>query len=322
MTPTVLTGIKPTGTPHIANYFGAIKPALESATGGGKSFFFIADYHALTTVKCAKEMQKHIKEIVCTWLACGLDTKKTVLYRQSDVPEIFELSTILGNVTAKGLMDRAHAYKAAAQAGESVHIGLYTYPILMAADILLFDTNLVPVGQDQKQHIEIAADIADSFNAIFGKTLTVPQPQIRKEVAIIPGLDGQKMSKSHGNIIPLFASSDELLKCIKRITTDSSLPADPKPTDHLIFKLYELCAGKDKVAEFGKRFKQGIGWGDAKQELYKELNAYIEPMRQKYNHLMANYGEAEKILAAGAMQARKVARETIARVRKAVGIDS
>lgn len=320
--PTVLTGIKPTGTPHIANYFGAIKPALESAAGNGKSFFFIADYHALTTVKDAKEMQQHIKEIVCTWLACGLDTKKTVLYRQSDIPEIFELSTILGNVTAKGLMDRAHAYKAAMQAGENVNMGLYTYPILMAADILLFDTNFVPVGQDQKQHIEIAADIANSFNAIFGKTLTVPEALIRESVAVIPGLDGQKMSKSYGNIIPLFASSEELLKCIKRITTDSSAPTDPKPTSHLIFKLYELCASKEKTAEFGKGFKQGIGWGDAKQELFNVLNTYLDPMRKEYNRLMANYTEVEKILAAGAQQARKVARETILRVRKAVGIDA
>jgi len=308
---TILTGIKPTGTPHIANYFGAIKPALEGASDG-KSFFFIADYHALTTVRNPKEMSQNIKEIVCTWLACGLDPKKTTLYRQSDVPEIFELATILGNVTAKGLMDRAHAYKAAVQANESVNMGLYTYPILMAADILLFDTNFVPVGQDQKQHIEIAADIANSFNAIYGKVLTVPQPQIRKDVAIIPGLDGQKMSKSYGNVIPLFASPDELLKCIKRITTDSSAPTDPKPADHLIFKLFEL---------FGKKgVKTNVGWGQLKQELFETADAYIAPMRDKYNKLMANYGEVEKILDDGATKARKVAAETMTRVKKAIGV--
>jgi tryptophanyl-tRNA synthetase len=209
-------------------------------------------------------------------------------------------------------MDRAHAYKAAVQAGENVNIGLYTYPILMAADILLFDTNFVPVGQDQKQHIEIAADIADSFNAIYGKILTVPEPLIRKEVAIIPGLDGQKMSKSYGNIIPLFASSEELLKCIKRITTDSSAPTDPKPADHLIFKLFEL---------FGKTgVKTNVGWGQLKQELFETADAYIEPMRNKYNQLMASYDKVEKILADGAAKARKVARATLDRVRKAIGV--
>ena len=308
---TLLTGIKPTGTPHIANYFAAIKPALDGA-GEGKSFFFIADYHALTTVKNPVEMQQHIKEIVCTWLACGLDPKKTVFYRQSDIPQIFELATILANVTPKGLMDRAHAFKAATQAGESVNMGLYTYPILMAADILLFDTNFVPVGQDQKQHCEIAADIANSFNAIYGKVLTVPQPQIRKEVAIIPGLDGQKMSKSYGNIIPLFADSAELLKCIKRITTDSSAPTDPKPADHLIFKLFEL---------FGKTsIKTNIGWGQLKQELFETADAYLKPMREKYNKLMSNYAAVEKILAEGAEKARKVATATLARVKKAIGV--
>jgi len=320
MSSTILTGIKPTGTPHIGNYFGAIKPALESVVSDGTSFFFIADYHALTTVKNPAELQKYIKEIVCTWLACGLDPRKTVFYRQSDVPEIFELSTILGNVTAKGHMDRSHAYKAAVQAGENVNMGLYTYPILMAADILLFNTNFVPVGHDQKQHIEIAADIAESFNAVYGKVLTVPEPLIRKEVAVIPGLDGQKMSKSYGNIIPLFASSEELLKCIKRITTDSSAPTDPKPTDHLIFKLYELCATKEKTDAFRRRFQQGIGWGNAKQELFDELNVYLTPMRVRYNQLMADYSQAERILADGAKKARKVACETIACVRSAIGI--
>jgi tryptophanyl-tRNA synthetase len=309
---TILTGIKPTGTPHIANYFGAILPALEGAKTDGKSFFFIADYHALTTVKNPVEMQNNIKEIVCTWLACGLDPKKTVLYRQSDVPEIFELATILGNVTAKGLMDRAHAYKAATQAGENVNIGLYTYPILMAADILLFNTNFVPVGQDQKQHIEIAADIANSFNAIYGKVLTVPEPQIRKDVAIIPGLDGQKMSKSYGNIIPLFADAGNLQRCIKRITTDSSAPTDTKPADHLIFKLFELFGKKDVPTN--------VGWGQLKQELIEVADAYIKPMRAKYFQYMSNYDEVEKILADGAKKARAVAKETLARVKKAIGV--
>ena len=339
----ILAGIKPSGTPHVGNYFGAIKPALEFANASlregnavaaeaiqTRSFFFIADFHALNQIKSKAEIAKLSKEAVCTWLACGLNPNKSIFYRQSDVPEIFELATILGNVTAKGLMNRAHAYKAAVAENlaakkdqdNDVNMGLYTYPILMAADILLFNTNFVPVGQDQKQHVEIAADIANSFNAIYGKVLTVPEAEIRKEVAVIPGIDGErKMSKSYGNVIPILASSAELQKTIMRITTDSSAPTAPKSTEHLIFKLYELVATKEKTAEFKRRFAQGIGWGEAKQLLYHELDVYLTPMRVRYNQLMADYSQAERILAAGAKKARKVARETIARVRKAIGID-
>jgi len=325
----VLTGIKPTGTPHIANYFGAIKPAIEAAAkGGADSYFFIADYHALTTVKSAKELAKFTKEIACTWLACGLDIAKTVFYRQSDVPEIFELTTILNNVTPKGLMNRAHAYKAAAAANSDagrdtdydINMGLYSYPILMAADILAFGTDFVPVGSDQKQHVEIAADIAKAFNAIYGRTLKVPEAQINTDVATISGLDGQKMSKSYGNIIPLFASSSELKKCVMRIVTDSSLPTDPKPLDNVIFQLYRLVAAK--ITKFAKQFAQGIGWGDAKKQLADELEQFIAPMRAKYEHLMNNYHEVEKILSDGAVKARKVAAETLAQVRKSIGIQT
>jgi tryptophanyl-tRNA synthetase len=304
----VLTGIKPTGTPHIGNYFGAIKPALSSAETN--AFFFIADYHALTTVKCAKEMKTLVHEIVKTWLACGLDPNKVVFYRQSDVPEIFELAVILHNVTPKGLMDRAHAYKAAVQEGENINMGLYNYPILMAADILLFNTNFVPVGQDQKQHIEIAADIARAFNAIYGNVLTVPEPRIKPGVAIVPGLDGRKMSKSYGNIIPLFADEAELLKCIKRITTDSSAPTDPKPLDHPLFQIYKLFGKTDIVTT--------IGWGQLKQDLFETANAYLKPIREKYQSI--NYADAEKLLTEGAIRARKVAQQTLARVKTAIGI--
>lgn len=314
MTSTVLTGIKPTGTPHIGNYFGAIKPALESTNiTPGNAFFFIADYHALTTVKSGGEMKKLVQEIVLTWLACGLDPNKVIFYRQSDIPEIFELATILSNVTPKGLMNRAHAYKAAvAEKGsdDGINMGLYNYPILMAADILLFNTNFVPVGQDQKQHIEIAADIAKSFNAIYGNVLAVPQPRIKKDVAIVPGLDGRKMSKSYNNVIPLFADEAELLKCIKRITTDSSAPTDAKPIDHPLFQIYKL---------FGKTdIKTNIGWGQLKQDLFETANAFLKPMREKYNSL--DYHKAEKLLAEGAVKARTVAQQTLAKVKKAIGV--
>jgi len=311
--PTVLTGIKPTGTPHIGNYFGAIKPALESAEHN--AFFFIADYHALTTVKSGSEMKKLVQEIVLTWLACGLDPNKVVFYRQSDIPEIFELATILTNVTPKGLMNRAHAYKAAIAEkinDDGINMGLYNYPILMAADILLFNTTFVPVGQDQKQHIEIAADIAKSFNATYGNVLTVPEARIKKDVAVVPGLDGRKMSKSYNNVIPLFADEAELLKCIKRITTDSSAPTDEKPLDHPLFQVYKL---------FGKTdIKTNTGWGQLKQDLFETANTFLKPMRDKYNSI--DYAHAEKLLAVGATKARAVAQQTLAKVRKAIGIQA
>jgi len=308
---TVLTGIKPTGTPHIGNYFGAIKSALESAEKD--AFFFIADYHALTTVKSGSEMKTLVQEIVKTWLACGLDPKKIVFYRQSDVPEIFELATILSNVTPKGLMNRAHAYKAATAdnvGDDKINMGLYNYPVLMAADILLFNTNFVPVGQDQKQHIEIAADIAKAFNAIYGNVLTMPEARIKKDVAIVPGLDGRKMSKSYNNVIPLFADEAELLKCIKRITTDSSAPTDPKPLDHPLFQIYKLFGKTDIVTT--------VGWGQLKQELFEIANAYLKPIREKYNSI--DYAHAEKLLAEGAERARAVAKQTLAKVKAAIGI--
>jgi len=329
----ILTGIKCTGTPHIGNYLGMFRPAIDRANSTDvPSFFFIANYHALNQVKCVKELRQSIKEVACTWLACGLDPKKSAFYMQSDVPEVFELATIFTNVTAKGLMNRAHAYKAAVQsnteagrdADEDVNMGLYNYPILMAADIILFDTEFVPVGQDQKQHVEIAADIAKSFNAVFGQTLVVPKELIRKEVAIIPGLDGRKMSKSYNNTIPLFCDEAELLKCIKRITTDSSAPDAPKDPNHLIFQLFKHFSSPS-LEEVASRSGDGvldtrIGWGEAKQKLFEAINTAIKPMRERYNYLMANYSEVEKILTDGAVRARKVAQETLVRVRKAIGV--
>ncbi len=330
MSKVILTGIKPTGIPHLGNYFGAIKPAIEmSKSGEYDAYFFIADYHALTTVQDAKALNYGILDLACTWLACGLDPNKITLYKQSDIPETFELSTILTNVTPKGLMNRAHAYKAMVEKNQengedddaNVNMGLYSYPILMTADILLFNTKYVPVGLDQKQHVEIARDIAGYFNHKFGKTLVVPEEIVSEKVATIPGLDGRKMSKSYGNVIPLFCDENTLKKLINRIVTDSTAPDEPKSTDSFIFKLYELFATEEESNEMKSKFEKGISWGEAKKILFEKANEYISPMREKYNYYMAHPEIVKEILNSGAKKARPIAKETIARVRKAIGCD-
>lgn len=325
----VLTGIKPTGTPHIANYFGAIKPALEMAEKFDNNFYFIADYHALNTIKSAEKLKKHTYEVAATWLACGLDPKKVVFYRQSDIPEVFELNWILCNLTPKGLMNRAHAYKAMVQKNEEegvdpdagVNMGLYNYPILMAADILLFNTNYVPVGQDQKQHVEIAKEIARYFNNKYGEVFTYPKEIIRDEVKTVPGLDGRKMSKSYGNAIELFCEPSVLKKKIFSIVTDSSLPTDPKPTDHMIMELYKLFASAEEVKELENKFKAGIGWGEAKKILFEKANEYLTPLRDKYNEIYENKEKIDEILKSGAERARSIAKQTLKKVRIAIGVD-
>lgn len=324
----LLTGIKPTGTPHIANYFGAILPALDLAKNEEQCFYFIADYHALNTIKNAEEMKIHTYEVAATWLACGLDPDKIIFYRQSDIPEVFELNWILCNVTPKGMMNRAHAYKAQVQKNEEegldvdagINMGLYNYPILMTADILLFNTNLVPVGQDQKQHIEMAKEIARYFNNKYGETFTIPKEMIREEVKTICGTDGRKMSKSYGNAIELFASPEVLKKKIYSVVTDSSLPTDPKPTSHMLLELYKLFANSQEVEEMTKRFNQGIGWGEVKKIVFEKANEYLTPLREKYISILANKEEIDKILKSGAEKARIIAKETICRVRKAIGV--
>jgi len=325
----MLTGIKPTGTIHIGNYFGAIKPAIEMSKQNSEDtqFYFIANYHALTTVKDKQKLEDYTHHLACAWLACGLDPKKIVFYKQSDISEIFELTCILSNVTPKGLMNRAHSYKALTQENiknnqeedVNINMGLYNYPILMSADILLFNTKKVPVGQDQKQHIEIARDIAKSFNKIFGKNLVVPKEAIKKEVSIIEGLDGRKMSKSYGNIIPLFASSEELKKIVSKIKTNSKLPNEPKDTNTTVFKLYKLFATDEQINIFEQRFKEGISWAEAKNELFKVMDDYLEPIRQKYNYYYNNKQLVEDILSEGAIKAKPIAKNTLERVKKAVG---
>lgn len=324
----VLTGIKPTGYAHIGNYFGAIKPAIELSNNADfECFYFLADYHALNTLKTKEELELYTKNIACTWLACGLDPNKIVFYKQSDIPEIFELCWILSNVTSKGLMNRAHAYKAMVEknqqngddADAGVNMGLYNYPILMASDILLFGTNVVPVGLDQKQHIEMARDIANSFNSKYGKTLVVPEEYIQENVAVFYGLDGRKMSKSYGNTIQLFDTEENLRKTINKIVTDSRLPGEPKDADCTINKLYKFFAPKQQAEQFEQDLKNGLGWGEAKKQLFAVMNAYIAPMREKFDYYMAHFDEVEEMLKHGAEKARKIAREQLDKVRLAIG---
>ena len=324
-----ITGIKPTGIPHIGNYFGAIKPAIELANNPELDcYYFIADYHALNFIKNKEDLDHYTKVIACTWLACGLDPKRIMLYKQSLMPEVTELNWLLCNVTSKGLMNRAHAYKALVEKSLAngddpdalVNMGLYNYPILMAADILIMNAKQVPVGEDQRQHVEMARDIAKAFNKRYGYTFVVPEALIQKEVATIPGLDGRKMSKSYGNQIPLFCTREELKKLIAGIKTDSTLPTEPKSTNCTLFDLYKLFATKEQCEEMANIYKNGISWADAKNALFELMDSVLSPMREKYNYYMTHYDEVDKILADGSKKAQSVAVETIKRARTAMGL--
>jgi tryptophanyl-tRNA synthetase len=328
----VLTGIKPTGTIHLGNMVGAIRPGLRLADQGLEAMFFIADYHALTTVQppehMATDMQQLVYEIAAAWLACGLDPTRTLFYRQSDIPEVFELSWIFQCFTSKGWMNKAHAYKAliADRSGDDVdagiNMGIYGYPILMAADILAFDIDLVPVGKDQVQHVEIARDIAQRINSAYGKELLrLPAAKLEAEAAVLPGLDGRKMSKSYGNVIPLFASAKQLEKLIMKIATDSTPPEAPKdPDTSTIFQIYRAVATPDETRAFAERYKSGIGWGDAKKALAQRVEAEVGPARARFDALMADKAKIDALLAEGAAKARVRARQTLDRVRQAIGI--
>lgn len=331
MPPRVLTGIKPTGTPHVGNLLGAIRPALRLADEGLEAMYFIADYHALTTVNDAKELRQLTLEVAATWLACGLDPERTIFYRQSDIPEIFELTWIFDCFTSKGWMNKAHAYKAIVAAAEEkgeqdadagINMGIYSYPVLMAADIIAFDIDLVPVGKDQKQHVEIARDIAQRINHVYGKdVLRVPQPKIDESTATVPGIDGRKMSKSYGNQIPIFASPKALKKAVNQIVTDSSPPEAPKdPDSSTIFQIYKALATPEEARELAERYRSGIGWGDAKKALIDRIEQEVGDARAKYDALMADPAKIDDLLAKGAEKARVTARATMERVRKAIGI--
>ncbi|MCL2184641.1 MAG: tryptophan--tRNA ligase [Treponema sp.] len=326
-----LTGIKPTGDLHIGNYFGAIKPALELANEYDARYF-IADYHALNTMKDPKELNSTIRQVAAGWLASGLDPEKVIFYRQSSIPEVFELTTMLMAFTAKGLMNRAHAYKAAIGENQSkgddtdagINMGLFTYPVLMAADIIIFDSDVVPVGKDQEQHIEMAQDIAQSINANYKQqVLKIPQAAVQENVAVVPGLDGRKMSKSYGNVIPLFATEKILRKTVMRIVTNSQSVEEPKnPDESQIFQLYKLFTNKEEQDALASRFRNGgMGWGEAKEELFRVINRCLSPMRERYEAIMADIPALDKILEQGAQKARPIAAATVKRFRKAAGVD-
>ncbi|MDR0503894.1 MAG: tryptophan--tRNA ligase [Treponema sp.] len=326
-----LTGIKPTGDLHIGNYFGAIKPALELANEYDARYF-IADYHGLNTMKDPKELSSTIRHVAAGWLASGLDPEKVIFYRQSSIPEVFELTIMLMAFTSKGLMNRAHAYKDAAgknrekgdDTDSGINMGLFTYPVLMAADIIIFDSDIVPVGKDQEQHVEMAQDIAQSVNANYGtQVLKVPQAQIQENVAVVPGLDGRKMSKSYGNVIPLFAPEKTLRKTIMRITTNSQTVDEPKdPDTSQIYQLYKLFADCGEQSALAARYRAGgMGWGEAKEELFRVINRELSPVRERYDAIMADIPSLDKILQQGAQKARPIAAATVKRFRKAAGID-
>jgi tryptophanyl-tRNA synthetase len=300
------------------------------ATEAKQALYFVADYHALTSVHDRKELDALVVDVAATWLALGLDPDKVVFYRQSDVPEIFELTWILSCFTGKGLMNRAHAYKAIVQKNQEngvdddfgVNMGLFCYPVLMAADILLFGTDLVPVGKDQVQHVEYARDIAQSFNSVYGEVLRVPRARIGEETSVIPGLDGRKMSKSYGNTIPIFAPEKQLRKLVMRYVTDSSRPEDPKdPSVSPLFMMYKEFATAEETEQLRKRYLAGVGWGEVKQELFTVLNRALAEPRRKYDELMADRARVDALLEAGKKRAHELASSTLRDVRKAIGID-
>jgi tryptophanyl-tRNA synthetase len=325
-----LTGIKPSGTPHIGNYLGMIKPALELAKEF-QALYFIADYHALTTVKDPDNLKRLTYDIAATWLALGLDPEKVIFYRQSDIPEVMELTWILACFTSKGLLNRAHAYKALVDENVSkglssdkgINSGLFFYPALMAADILLFDTNFVPVGLDQKQHIEISRDIAQAINNNYGEVLVLPEAVIREEVMTIPGLDGRKMSKSYENVIPMFAPSNKLRKSVMRIVTDSRRPEEPKdPETDNVFAIYKHFAKPEDIERVRQGYIQGgMAYSQIKTELYELLEDKFAEPRQRYEELMQDWDYLEQVLLQGAEKARKISVPKITQVRKAIGID-
>lgn len=327
MSKIVLTGIKPTGTPHLGNYIGALKPLVEMAKNQ-KTFMFIADLHSLNSMRDPKLIKQHTYEIAAMLIALGLNLENAVLFKQSDITEIYQLANMLMNLTPKGLMNRAHSYKAAVDKNiatgtdndNGINMGLYTYPILMAADILLYNSDLVPVGADQKQHVEFARDIAGYFNNTYGKILKLPEPIIGAETGLIPGLDGRKMSKSYDNIIPMFANESELKKKIMRIITDSKMPEDSKnPDDSTIFQLYKNFASDSEITDLRERFiNGGMGYGDAKKILFEKINSVLYNARLEYERLIANPSEIDSILEQGAEKARAVASQTFARVKKAM----
>lgn len=326
----ILTGITPTGMPHLGNYIGAFKPALAFQNNPEiDALYFVADAHSLIKLWDPQIRPQYINEVTATWLALGLDPDKVTFYRQTDIPEIFELNWILTSITSKGLMNRAHAYKDAlnknAEEGHSDHdanisMGLFCYPMLMAADILLFNAERVPVGKDQVQHLEMARDIAARFNHIYGETFVLPTALVDEHNAVLPGLDGRKMSKSYQNTLPLFVDSKTLRKLIMKIKTNSLLPGETKdPETCTVFALYAALADAHQTAALAQAYRDGIGWGDAKQILFEFLDTYLQAPREKFAHYLQHPLEVKLILAEGAEKARLRARPFLAEIKKKIG---
>jgi len=319
----ILSGIQPSGTLHLGNYFGMMRPAIELQEKG-EAFYFIADYHSMTSLFDANERRKNTLDVALDFLACGLDPKKSVFFKQSDVPEVTELSWLLTTLTPMGLLERAHSYKDKVAKGISANHGLFAYPVLMAADILIYDSNVVPVGRDQKQHVEMTRDIAVKFNEQYGQTFVIPEPQIRDEVAVVPGTDGQKMSKSYGNTIEIFGDEKAIKKKIMGIVMDSRPPAEPKPDadKNLAVQLLKLVAPPEVGTDFENRLRAGgLGYGDLKKALFENYWNYFTEARKKRAELAANLDFVNQVLADGAIKARTLAQTVLKRARKNCGLE-
>lgn len=319
----ILSGIQPSGALHLGNYFGMMKPAIE-LQDRGEAFYFIADYHSMTSLFDAEARRRNTLEVALDFLACGLDPKKAVFFRQSDVPEVCELTWLLGTVTPMGLLERCHSYKDKVAKGLPVNLGLFAYPVLMAADILIYDSNLVPVGQDQKQHVEVTRDIAIKFNQLYGQTFVIPEAEIRENVAKVPGTDGEKMSKSYGNTIEIFGDEKVLRKKVMSIKMDSRTPEEPKPDAdrNLAIQLMKLVAPPEVARDYEERLRAGgLGYGDLKKALFEHYWNYFAEARRRRAELAANLDYVESVLRDGAAKARAKAQEVLRRARRACGLD-
>jgi tryptophanyl-tRNA synthetase len=317
----ILSGIQPSGILHIGNYFGMMRPAI-ALQAEGEAFYFIADYHALTSLKDPATLRENGRRVAIDFLACGLDPERAALFRQSDVPQVTELAWILSTIAPMGLLERAHSYKDKVARGMTASAGLFTYPVLMAADILIYNSDIVPVGKDQKQHIEITRDLAVKMNETFGEIFKLPEPRIHGATETVPGIDGQKMSKSYGNTIDIFGDEREMRKRVMSIVTDSSPVEAPKdPDNSTIFQLYSLFATKEETAAMRETFRRGgTGYGDFKKQLFAKLWDYFEPMRKRRTKILADARYVDDVLKRGAQRANEVADKVMARVREAVGL--
>ena len=323
----VLTGITTNGSPHLGNYVGAMRPAIELSKKS-KSFIFLADYHSLIKQQDPELTHQSTLSIAAAWIACGLDLKNTIFYRQSSIPQIMELNWILTSITPKGLMNRAHAYKAiqditsGKDKDKNVQMGLFNYPILMSSDILIFNAELIPVGSDQKQHIEMTRDIANKFNLTYGSFFNLPEPLIDETTSYLPGLDGNKMSKSYSNYIDLFSEEKKLQKQINQIKTDSLEPGEKKPKDSTLYKYFKCFTNDKNIKQIDAYFNEGMGWGDLKKELFELINKEITPARKKYFDLINNPKKVGKLLEEGEAKALKIASKNLKEIRSLVGIKS